>query len=422
MDTMDKLFHSELAKEFSFKKVGVRLITKKLEQRGLTLSKQQIENIEIALENIEAEAETITITDIFPDSEEDIILDVSEEEIDALFDEISENVKNIAIGVTSAIAKTLLRQLVNDAPQMLEEHSSLRSMFEKRHNKKWKRAINLLEMLVVIALEVGEEFNKEFRPAASAKKDYVFEALIRLHARSCQIAYEVLVLLRAGFADGAHARWRTMHEVSVAASFLAKNGVDLAERYLLHHHIESYKGMLQHQKYFARLKHNPLSHKEIEHMKGIYDKLLDRFGQDYRNSYGWAATTLLKRDPNFSDIEEAVGLDHWRPYYKMASHNVHANPKGITFKLGWEGTNLLLAGPSDRGLADPGHGTAISLAQVTTNLLLTEPNIDRLVLCRVMLNLSDRIGRRFLKIQVNKTGNIGKARRNNTLFKGTKTR
>ena len=43
---------------------------------------------------------------------------------------------------------------------------------------------------------------------------------------------------------------------------------------------------------------------------------------------------LSKQDLNFSDIERAVRLDHLRPYYKLASHNVHANPKGMLFRLG----------------------------------------------------------------------------------------
>lgn len=81
----------------------------------------------------------------------------------------------------------------------------------------------------------------------------------------------------------------------------------------------------------------------------------------------------------------------------MASHNVHANPKGVLFKLGLQGCtdDILLAGPSNAGLADPGHLTAISLTQVTTTLLTTRPNLDRLVASRILLKLTDEIGETF---------------------------
>lgn len=80
----------------------------------------------------------------------------------------------------------------------------------------------------------------------------------------------------------------------------------------------------------------------------------------------------------------------------MASHKVHANPKGSFFSLGLNGTeSILLAGPSNAGLADPGHLTAISLAQVTTNLLTTKPNLDRLIMANILLKMNDEVGAKF---------------------------
>lgn len=85
----------------------------------------------------------------------------------------------------------------------------------------------------------------------------------------------------------------------------------------------------------------------------------------------------------------------------MVSQNVHANPKGVFFRLGLypEGQDILLAGPSNTGLADPGHGTAISLGQITVALLSTRPNIDRLVICNILVRLMGEIGEEFLAVQ-----------------------
>ena len=123
--------------------------------------------------------------------------------------------------------------------------------------------------------------------------------------------------------------------------------------------------------------YEPLTEDEFTEITSDYLSLLARYGREYGGPYGWAASVLS--NPSFTDVEREVGLDHLRPFYRLASHNVHADPKGVFFKLGLFPGNedLLLAGPSPAGLADPGHGAAISLGQVTTSLLTMRPNIDR---------------------------------------------
>jgi hypothetical protein len=42
------------------------------------------------------------------------------------------------------------------------------------------------------------------------------------------------------------------------------------------------------------------------------------------------------------------------------------NPEGVFFKLGLIGeSEVLLAGPSNAGLTDPGHASALSLMQIS---------------------------------------------------------
>jgi hypothetical protein len=84
------------------------------------------------------------------------------------------------------------------------------------------------------------------------------------------------------------------------------------------------------------------------------------------------------------------------PYYRMASHNVHANPKGVFFKLGLvEQREILLAGPSDVGLADPGYATALSLMQISTALVHLNPSFDNELITKIMLALANEIGAAF---------------------------
>ena len=153
--------------------------------------------------------------------------------------------------------------------------------------------------------------------------------------------------------------------------------------------------------YYKALGYEPLSEQEFNEIKSAYQHLVSRFGLAYKESYGWAEPVIGKRKPTFRDIEEKAGLDHLRPFYKMASHNVHANPKSVFFKLGLypRSQDILLAGPSNTGLADPGQGTALSLAQITVTLLSMEANIDRLVICSILMTLVKEIGEEFVTIQ-----------------------
>ena len=138
-------------------------------------------------------------------------------------------------------------------PQIIAERRADRAGFEARLYARWRRALDLFEAIMVIAQESGQEFNQKHRAGASQNEDHVFDALSRLHARACLIASEVLALLRSGHASGAHARWRTLHELAVVAYFIEKHGEEVAERYLLHYMVESAKSAEEYQIYSARL-------------------------------------------------------------------------------------------------------------------------------------------------------------------------
>jgi hypothetical protein len=135
-------------------------------------------------------------------------------------------------------------------------------------------------------------------------------------------------------------------------------------------------------------------------MEADVANLKRRFGSAYGEPYGWAAAKIGNPSPNFEQIEAAVEVAHMRPYFKLASHNVHANPKGAFFRLGLVNqAKILLAGPSNFGLADPGQNTALSLTFVTSSLVQLDPTIDALVATKVALAISDEAARSFVEVQ-----------------------
>jgi hypothetical protein len=217
-----------------------------------------------------------------------------------------------------------------------------------------------------------------------------------LHARACQISEEIIALLSSGFADGAMARWRTLHEIAAVCYLIGEHGEDLAERYSAHDIVETRKAARQYQQHAQRLGQEPLRDDEMEQIEKRYAAALARYGPQFKRPHGWAAAHLKKDNPKIADILEASKIDHLGPYYRMASHNVHANPKGVFFKLGLlKEIDILLAGPSDVGLADPGHAAALSLMQISTVLLQINPTIDNAITGNVMLDLVGEIGKRF---------------------------
>jgi len=311
--------------------------------------------------------------------------------------------KEIVQTTVDQYAELILKFVESNLDGIVDKKRSYARQFEERLLRRWKKPLALLEILVQMCYEAGEELNNECRSTAVESNDYLFDVLTRLHARGCQVSHEILVLLKAGLADGAHARWRTLHEIAVVACFMKDQGSDVAKRYLYHEITETYKEALVYQKHCRRLGYEPLTDKELEAIRKRSEEVLKTYGKDFREEYGWVPKSILI-ERNFAEIEKHVKLGHLRPYYRTASQNVHSGPKGIGVKLGLlrggSTKNVLLAGPSDYGLADPGQNAAISLYQITTCLLSIRPTFERLGTMKAMQKLVEQINPAFVEVQL----------------------
>ncbi len=265
--------------------------------------------------------------------------------------------------------------------------------------KVWGKPLDYLEFLVSLAKEFGDLINEKCREEGKAESSNLIEALTRLFARICQVSSEVLTLLKNGFADGAMARWRTVHELFVVSSFIRDNGEEIAERYFFHNDVESFKAAIQYQKYCKALGYKRLSKKELKNLTDSYESAIARYGSGFKVSYGWAVPALKNPRPTFATIEESVELDHFRPLFKLASQNVHGGPKGILNRLGMFEGRFLLTGPSDIGLGDPGINTAISLSQAASNLFDLVSTLDCLIWMKSLRIISLDTQKAFLKVE-----------------------
>lgn len=324
---------------------------------------------------------------------------IDDTEINAFVDDSYNDAVNSAAAV-------LLPELKKRWPSRLRDDIKRETGFRRRTYARWKRGIDLLRMIVVISHEVAERFNELYRPSAVESEDYLFEALINLHARALRVSREIITLLESGYPDGALSRWRTLHELATIMTFL-RDGDDalLAERFLLHKRVIAYKAQLQYREFQERANLDPITEDELDESRAVMEHVIDRFGPEMKGDYGWAAEKLNNERPTLFDIEKYVRLDHWRPRVKWACDDIHGSYRatGTTLGEAESVSPVLLAGASNSAFTEPAHMLSISLHTANVALLSTAPTIDLLAILRVLQSLADEVGREFLDIELKTT-------------------
>jgi hypothetical protein len=223
--------------------------------------------------------------------------------------------------------------------------------------------------------------------------------LIRLLARACQVTDEILCLLENGFADGAMASWRTLHEIAVVAEVILPYGNDITERYIDHQAVESKRALDKYKVSAPSLGYKPMPARNQAKIAKAYDKAIATYGKTFKTDYGWAAKHLKKDRPTFADLETAAGRADMRAHHQMSNDNIHAGIKGMYVRLGLMGNyEGLLAGRSNAGLTEPGQNTAHTLTQLAVLIGLAEPVFDDYVIGDMLVTLRNEIPRSFARV------------------------
>lgn len=407
MKTYEKLLNDFISNQIDTHFLMAIFIANRLKKNGVSINSERFIKLKSQIKlALELKIDFLKLDFI----DEEIALNLN----DLSNDEEINNVKKISNRLISGAIKTMisvgsnnvLKQLQKDTSRMLKEHKKYRDGFEKRLLGDWGNALGLFETFLVIAAEAGDRQNQDYREGKVNRKLFVYEVLSRLQARACQIGYEILTLLKAGYADGAHARWRSLHEISVIVYHIKKGGNKVAERYIDYLTIDDYKAALLHNKHFKLLKSEPFKDAEIDLLKKKRDTLVKKYGNEFTDEYGWAIAYYKKiwpkranRKVNFAELEDVVGLSHLRPYYKLASYNVHVNTWRAFSGLGLDEIedDILLTGPSNMGLAMPAQSTSISILQITLAFLTIEYNIDNVITCKILEHYNYRVQSAFLE-------------------------
>jgi hypothetical protein len=362
----------------------VDIIVRKLRAQGVTVSKATRDGIARAVEA--REFSTIHLPDAaVPVGRKRPKLSITKTDLrvfDRIESRLGKSLPRIIKVETSKLAPRLFSDLIKRWPDQARSEQESLALFQHHQWRRWRKGLSGLAMMLTITRELGGQLAAQY----SATPDRLPHVLIRLHARACTVADEVLTLLQAGFADAAMARWRTLHELAVTSLFLQERGEPFAERFIAHEAIDALKAARLHQKHARRLGLERLHRRDVDRLKRLVLRRVATFGPSFNRPYGWAANGPNDYVRGFDDVEKRTSLSHWRPSYKSASHQVHATPNAMFEWIATYGGGLL-GGRSMLGVAQPGQRTAISLNQVTAAVATSRkpsPTFDTVLTLKIL--------------------------------------
>ena len=223
----------------------------------------------------------------------------------------------------------------SDMDDKLTSSNASMQSFLQHNSMLWRDGFDKSEMLYLMILEMSDHYQAYYLDLSDKTRNALknrYYVLRKLHGRACQQFYEILWLLRGGFADGAYARWRSLFELSVIAEFISQNDEQVAKAFV------------------------------------------DSVKTNEVKDYGWAknAQCFASLKPKASVTFEMIRgqcttiTEDWKKAYKESCQVVHASPLGTLGRMGSPNENRVIStGSSDYGLAPPAVNSAISLMHVT---------------------------------------------------------
>ncbi|MEM7703456.1 MAG: DUF5677 domain-containing protein [Pseudomonadota bacterium] len=270
--------------------------------------------------------------------------------------------------------------------------------FKWRLEARWGDAFDDLRLLVDLCSDEGEKERARLSKSKAKQPPVARHALVQLHVRACQVAREILTLIENGFADGAMARWRTLHEIEIIALLLHDGGDELAQRYFDHQVVTRRKAANLHQSTCEISDAIPLSKRQITDIEKDYTRALALYGKEFAGDYGWASKYLGNSNPRFANLVERAGAEASKTEYKYASYNVHASSTALTVRVGaLEGHSVLSAGSTNAGFHKPAQKTAQSILLISTLLSSRLRSIDHAMLLHALVRLRDEAIEKFEK-------------------------
>lgn len=320
------------------------------------------------------------------------------ENIDTHISKFMEEMPERTIEMIDEISPSIVESLLRNVDKDVKDQKRSADKFNRHLWETWGEPFTLLRLMIDLAHRAGENAialsNMEDEEISDTK-----EVILRLQARGVQVAREIMTLMESGFADGATARWRTLHEIAIISSFISDREEECATRYIDHDIVSRYKYASAYQEFCKKYGYDPIPDEEYADIEQAYYECRREYDEDFVKDYGWAAPFLRKKRCTFRDIVESAPTNNLQLYYKYACEAVHAGPRGIFEKVGLMNEDIILFNASDYGFADVGRNTALTLTLLTSQLLTHCLVLDMMISGFVLNLLSTKAGNSFYSIQ-----------------------
>lgn len=330
-------------------------------------------------------------------------IEITDTDVDQFVERVTHAQEESTVVAIQKIARMMAAEVAEWADTEVEWTRAIRDDFESRLARTWRQPLHYYARFLRVVAYIAELVTAHVNEQRLLESSRLTEALLMLHARALTVASEVEALMRAGFPDGATARWRTLHEIAVTAAFLVEHGEDAAARYLDHFPCEQLKGARFYEEHRQALGEEPLEAQFLNALEADVARLVKQYGEPFRRDNGWAAEALQLKQVTFFDVERAVKLDFMRPYYRGASEQVHASSRGAFMRAGLinqqSTIEMLVAGPSNYGFADAAINSARALLTTTVSLQQVVSTVDASVFSIILGKWLDPLARSFVKAQ-----------------------
>jgi hypothetical protein len=297
--------------------------------------------------------------------------------------------------LSKRIAKERLSSLYKNTPDYFIKLINGSITVKQSIDEIWGHALDLFELLITTAIDITISYDVDI----NEENVDLYEALSRVQGRACLLSNEILVLLRAGFADGAYARCRTLYETMVISCFITDNGNETARRYLDYSIVNDLNEAKLSIKYSEILEDDLINNSEIEELEKEVNQLALQYGELFiEGDYNWALNVIQPRNKKkiqFWEIEAKVDfVKHMKPFYKSSSNNIHSASSSLYSHRGLNSdiSHNILMGASDLGIEVPCELASYFINITTSNLILykaetTEPLIQISLLGKIKEDL-----------------------------------
>lgn len=393
------------------------VLAKVAKRRNLSLPELEVQRLTTAILN--AEGGVIQL-DLDPpcalgDTEEEI-----QETVRGLFDELEESITNVGDDLAKTVSQVVPEALAKVA-ELLGDHISEQALEHTLHLRKvhsdraetvqrmWGSALEQLDFLRHIVLEWSCAA-MEHRQGTYANPSTAF-ALSRLVARTYEVVGEIITLARAGYADGALARWRSLHEICVVAMFMARRSDRCAQMYLSHHCVEELRLLGNDKASGTARATNTYRDQYARALRMQKTAMVNKFGAAFASDYGWASVELGRAKTSFRDLERHVGLETLRRGYQQANSTVHGGALATLTRIS------LGPGGIDGAEVPPAYGCEVaanyataSLSMMVAELCLETGNADLVAMSMVVHNCASKIRGQIEQAQKKDAGNSPRAK------------